>query len=45
MINPLPASYLRIIRKGRIPANTIYGLGLSESPDKMAMKKRQKAKK
>lgn len=44
-VTPLPLNYLRICRNGRAPSDTVYGLGISESPDKLAMKKRQRTKK
>lgn len=43
-IKALPPEYLRIIRSGNPVGDTIYNMGISTSPDKMAMKTRQRAR-
>lgn len=43
-IKALPPQYLRIIQWGASVGDTIYNMGISTSPDKMAMKARQRAR-
>lgn len=42
IIKALPPEYLRIIKPGAPVGNAIYNMGISTSPDKMAMKARQR---
>ncbi|ELY2473136.1 hypothetical protein SMB93_003532 [Cronobacter sakazakii] len=41
LVAPLPTSYCALPKQGNYPADAVYAVGLSKSPDKMAMKARQ----
>lgn len=43
-IHALPPEYLRIIKWGEPVGDAVYNMGISTSPDKMAMKARQRAR-
>ena len=40
----LPGRYLQVRQMGSAPGDTVYNLGISEAPDKLAMKERQRAR-
>lgn len=41
LVAPLPTSYCALPNRGIYPEGAVYAVGLSKSPDKMAMKARQ----